>query len=113
MVGDRTLGGDKARTRPMPGNSVDSPFDRRLLPKPADYYAGEGVKLLGRSAWRDAHARSTRIRARHIAGAHRDRRISLHGVRGAWRRRAGALHMRRHALRFIDAAKSLGAWSAP
>ncbi len=81
-----------------------------MLPKPAAYYAGEGVKLLGRGALRDA-----------IYPFHQDTSPSLrvHIATGAFRcmacgARGGdvlAFHMRRHALRFIDATKSLGAWS--
>ncbi len=93
----------------MPGNFRRFSFDSRMLPKPADYYAGEGVKLLGRGTWRDA-----------ICPFHQDTSPSLrvHIVTGAFRCMACgargcdvlAFHMRRHALQFIDAAKSLGAW---
>ena len=40
--------------QPMPGNFRRFVFNRRLLPKPADYYASEGIRLLGRGTWRDA-----------------------------------------------------------
>ena len=93
----------------MPGNFRRFAFDRRRLPMPGDYYAGEGVKLLGRGAWRDA-----------LCPFHQDTNPSLrvHIETGAFRcmacgTRGGdvlAFHMRRYELGFIDAARSLGAW---
>ena len=94
----------------MPGNFRRFAFNRRLLPKPADYYAGEGVCLRGRGAWRDA-----------LCPFHPDTNPSLrvHIETGAFRcmvcgARGGdvlAFHMKRHGLRFSEAAKSLGAWA--
>ena len=109
MVGDRTLAAIRPGARPMPGNFRRFLFNRRLLPKPADYYADEGVKLLGRGAWRDALCpfhpdTSPSLRVRIETGAFR---CMACGARGG---DVLAFHMRRHELRFIDAAKSLGAW---
>ena len=96
--------------RPMPGNFRRFVFNRRLLPKPADYYASEGIRLLGRGAWRDA-----------VCPFHPDTNPSMrvHIEKGAFRcmacgARGGdvlAFHMKSHGLRFTEAAKSLGAWS--
>ena len=93
----------------MPGNFRRFVFDPRLLPKPVDYYAGEGVKLLGRGAWRDALCpfhpdTSPSLRVNIETGSFR---CMACGARGG---DVLAFHMRRHELRFVDAAKSLGAW---
>ncbi len=93
----------------MPSNFRRFAFDCRLLPKPADYHAGEGVRLLGRGAWRDAlcpfhQDRSPSLRVNMETGAFR---CMACGARGG---DVLAFYMRRHALRFIDASKSLGAW---
>ncbi len=84
-------------------------FRRDLLRNPESYYADEGVKLLGRGAWRDA-----------LCPFHKDSKPSMRVFfeTGAFRcmacgARGGdvlAFHMLRHGLRFIDAAKALGAW---
>ncbi len=110
MAGDRTRAATRPGTRPMPGNFRRFAFDRRLLPTPAAYYAGEGVKLLGRSAWRDAvcpfhQDTSPSLRVRIETGAFC---CMACGARGG---DVLAFHMRRHALQFIDAATSLGAWA--
>lgn len=104
-----TRAAKKPGSRPMPGNFRRFIFNRRMLPKPADYYAGEGVKLLGRGAWRDAlcpfHPDSSpSLRVRIETGAFR---CMACGARGG---DVLAFHMQRHELRFIDAAKALGAW---
>ena len=93
----------------MPGNFRPFAFDRRLLPTPVDYYAGEGVRLFGRSVWRDALCpflpdTTPSFRVNIETGAFR---CMACGARGG---DVLAFHMRRHALRFIEAAKSLGAW---
>ena len=88
-------------------------FDRSRLPFGPDqiaaYYASEGVKLSPHGEWRDAicpehddHRASLRVRS--STGAFRCFVCGFHG--------AGPLdfHMARHALSFIEAAKSLGAW---
>ena len=109
MVGDHTLAAIRPGTRPMPGNFRPFGFYRRLLPTPAAYYAGEGIKFLGRGPWRDAlcpfhQDTSPSLRVRIETGAFR---CMACGARGG---DVLAFHMRRHELRFVDAAKSLGAW---
>lgn len=86
-------------------------FNRRLLPLPADFYLGEGVTLLGGGIWRNAQC-----------PFHEDSRPSMRVLieTGAFRCMACgakggdvlAFYMLRHGLRFIDAAKALGAWEA-
>jgi DNA primase len=93
----------------MPGNFRQFVFDCRLLPTPVDYYVGEGVKLLGHGVWRDAlcpfhQDTSPSLRVRIETGAFR---CMACGARGG---DVLAFHMQRHELRFVDAAKSLGAW---
>lgn len=104
-----TRAAKKPGTLPMPGNFPRFSFNRRLLPKPGDYYAAEGVKLLGRGAWRDALCpfhpdTSPSLRVRIETGAFR---CMACGARGG---DVLAFHMQRHELRFVDAAKALGAW---
>lgn len=84
-------------------------FRRDLLPGPLDYFRGEEIQLSGRGLWRDA-----------LCPFHTDTRPSLriNAETGAFRCMAcGAsggdvldFHQRRHALGFIEAARSLGAW---
>ena len=93
----------------MPSNFRPFAFDRRLLPTPAAYYAGEGIKFLGRGPWRDALCpfhpdTSPSLRVRIETGAFR---CMACGARGG---DVLAFHMQRHELRFVAAAKSLGAW---
>ena len=40
--------------RPMPSNFKRFAFNRNGLPSPPDFYAGQGVVLLGKGAWRSA-----------------------------------------------------------
>ena len=84
-------------------------FRRDHLPKPAEYYSEQGLKLIGRGEWRSA-----------LCPFHKDTTPSLrvHLESGAWRCMACdahggdvlSFHMQRHELRFIEAAKVLGAW---
>jgi hypothetical protein len=95
--------------RPMPGNYRRFEFNRALLPHPADYYAAEGVKLLGSGGWRSALCpfhKDTKpsLRVFYESGAFRCMGCGAHGGDVL------AFHMRRHGLRFIEAAKALGAW---
>ena len=110
MVGDHTRAATRPKARPMPGNFRRFALNHRLLPKPVDYYTGEGVKLLGRSVWRDALCpfhpdTSPSLRVRIETG---EFRCMACGARGG---DVLAFHMQRHELRFVDAAKSLGAWA--
>jgi hypothetical protein len=104
-----TRAAKKPGSRPMPSNFRRFNFSSSLLPRPADYYAGEGIKLLGRGAWRDALCpfhpdTNPSLRVRIETGAFR---CMACGARGG---DVLAFHMQRYELRFIDAAKALGAW---
>lgn len=84
-------------------------FRRDLLPDPLIYYASEGVELRGRGAWRDAvcpfHADTTpSLRVHAESGAYKCMACGAHGGD------ALAFHMQRHGLRFVEAARALGAW---
>jgi DNA primase len=84
-------------------------FRRDLLPSPADYFTAQGIKLTGRGAWRNAVCpfhKDTRpsMRVRIETGAFRCMVCGAHGGDVL------AFHMQRHRLRFIEAAKVLGAW---
>ena len=97
--------------RPMPGNFQRFAFNRERLPHPADFYAGEGVKLLGTGGWRNALCpfhKDTKpsMRVFFESGAFRCMVCGAHGGDVL------AFHMLRHGLRFIEAAKALGAWEA-
>lgn len=86
-------------------------FNRDRLPPPPEFYAVEGVKLLGGGGWRNA-----------LCPFHKDTRPSMRVFfsTGAFRcmvcgTKGGdvmAFYMLRHGVQFIDAAKALGAWEA-
>jgi hypothetical protein len=85
-------------------------FKRHCLPEPAEYYARQGLTLIGGGAWRSAICpfhKDTRpsLRIRIESGAFRCMVCGAHGGDVL------AFHMQRHGLRFIDAARDLGAWS--
>lgn len=96
-------------SRPMPGNFVQFGFKRECLPHPADFYKNEGIKLLGSGGWRSA-----------LCPFHKDTKPSMRVFfeTGAFRcmvcgAKGGdilAFYMVRHGVRFIEAAKALGAW---
>ena len=99
-------------SRPTPPRSAHRfAFNRDHLPQPAEFYAGEGIKVLGGGAWRSA-----------LCPFHKDKNPSMRVFfdTGAFRcmvcgAKGGdvlAFYMLRHGLRFIDAAKALGAWEA-
>ena len=84
-------------------------FRRDHLPSPTDYYAAQGLKLTGRGEWRNAICpfhKDTHpsMRVRIDSGAFRCMVCGAHGGDVL------AFHMQRHGLRFIEAAKALGAW---
>ena len=84
-------------------------FNRDRLPQPADFYVGQGIKLLGGDAWRSALCpfhknKHPSKRVLFDTGAVRCMVCGVHGGDVL------AFHMQRHGLRFIDAAKALGAW---
>jgi hypothetical protein len=84
-------------------------FRREWLPTVTTYYQSAGMKLTGRGQWRNAictfhidHNPSLRV---HIASGG----YPLH-VCGEHGGDVLAFHMRRHAMRFIEAAKAPRAW---
>ena len=103
----------RSRDRRAPSPNVGSfhrfPFNREGLPSPADFYAREGVKLLGTGGWRNA-----------LCPFHLDIKPSLRvfAETGAFRCMACGAHggdvldfyRQRHGLSFVVAAKALGAW---
>jgi hypothetical protein len=103
---DGTSASMGAEAKGRPGASA---FRRDHLPPPLDYYADQGLPLHGRGPWRDA-----------LCPFHSDSRPSLrvNASSGAFRCMACgasggdvlAYHMRRYGMRFVDAAKALGAW---
>ena len=102
----------RGASRPTPPRSAHRfAFNRDHLPQPAEFYAGEGINLEGCGAWRSA-----------LCPFHKDKNPSMRVFfnTGAFRcmvcgSKGGdvlAFYMLRHSLRFIDAAKALGAWKA-
>lgn len=92
--------------------TTPSRFLRDRLPSPEGYYTREGLRLIGRGAWRSA-----------ICPFHDDSRPSLR-VRietGAFRCMACGekggdvldFHRARHGMTFAEAARDLGAWVQP
>lgn len=84
-------------------------FKRVWLPNPLAYYSEQGLKLKGGGEWKSAvcpfHNDTTpSLRIRIETGAFRCMVCGVHGGDVL------AFHMRRHKLRFIEAAKALGAW---
>jgi len=84
-------------------------FKRDPLPNPADYYHEQGLKLVGGGEWKSAvcpfhNDTKPSLRVRIENGAFRCMVCGAHGGDVL------AFHMLRHGLRFIEAAKSLGAW---
>lgn len=82
---------------------------RDQLPKPVNFYAGEGFKIRGNGPWveagkcpfHDDHAPSFRVNLETGRG-----RCMACG----WSGDMIAYTMQRHHLGFVDAAKRLGAW---
>jgi len=84
-------------------------FRRDRLPNPLAYFQQQGLKLQGCGAWKSAlcpfHAdTSPSLRVRIDTGAFRCMVCGVHGGDVL------AFHMLRHGLRFIEAARALGAW---
>jgi CHC2 zinc finger len=102
------LTGAAGTTRPNYSKSA-SLFDKSRLPNPAQYYDGQGLKLSGGGAWRDA-----------VCPFHTDTKPSLRVradngafscmVCGAHGGDVLAFHQQRHGLTFKAAAIELGAW---
>jgi CHC2 zinc finger len=86
-------------------------FRRERLPKPATYFQQSGLKLSGLGDWRNAICPfhdDTRpsLRVRLDSGAFRCMVCGAHGGDVL------AFHMQFTGLRFVDAARALGAWEA-
>lgn len=84
-------------------------FKRNLLPSPAKYYHEQGFKLIGNGDWKSAVCpfhddTKPSLRVRLDTGGYRCMVCGAHGGDVL------AFHMQRHGLRFIEAAKALGAW---
>ncbi len=94
---------------PTRGTRPSFAFKRNRLPIPAEYYTGQGLKLIGGGEWKNAVCpfhQDTRpsLRVRLDTGAFRCMVCGAHGGDVL------AFHMQRYGLRFIEAAKALGAW---
>lgn len=84
-------------------------FKRDCLPNPSTYYREQGLKLTGGGEWKSTlcpfhNDTSPSLRVRVDTGGFRCMVCGAHGGDVL------AFHMQRHGLRFIDAAKTLGAW---
>jgi DNA primase len=84
-------------------------FKRDRLPNPADYFHEQGLKLVGGGEWKSAvcpfhNDTKPSLRVRIENGAFRCMVCGAHGGDVL------AFHMLRHGLRFIEAARALGAW---
>lgn len=84
-------------------------FKRDRLPNPIEYYREQGLKLVGGGGWKSAvcpfHLDTTpSLRVRIETGAFRCMVCGAHGGDVL------AFHMQRHGMRFIEAARALGAW---
>ena len=90
-------------------NRPNFALKRDRLPNPCDYYCEQGLKLIGGGEWKSAVCpfhKDTKpsLRVRLDGGAFRCMACGAHGGDVL------AFHMLRHGLRFIEAARSLGAW---
>jgi hypothetical protein len=84
-------------------------FKRDRLPNPAEYYREQELKLIGGGEWKSAvcpfhNDTKPSLRVRIDTGAFRCMVCGTHGGDVL------AFHMQRHGMRFIEAAKALGAW---
>ena len=85
-------------------------FDRSRLPAAIPYFSKlEKLRLLGRGIWRSTYCpfhedAQPSLRVNVDVGAFR---CMACGAKGG---DVLAFHMQRHGLRFVDAAKALGAW---
>lgn len=94
-------------TRATPHKSFA--FRRDRLPNPADYFQAQGLKLIGGGEWKSAvcpfhNDTKPSLRARLDTGGFRCMVCGAHGGDVL------AFHMQRYGLRFIEAARELGAW---
>lgn len=84
-------------------------FKRDRLPNPGEYYHAQGLKLSGGGEWKSAVCpfhddTKPSLRVRLDTGGFRCMVCGAHGGDVL------AFHMQRHGLRFIEAARALGAW---
>lgn len=84
-------------------------FKRDRLPNPAEYYHEQGLKLIGGGEWKSAvcpfhNDTKPSLRVRLDTGGFRCMVCGAHGGDVL------AFHMQRYGLRFIEAARVLGAW---
>ena len=84
-------------------------LNRAHLPNPATYFREQGLKLTGGGEWKNAvcpfHEDSKpSLRVRIATGGFRCMACGAHGGDVL------SFHMQRYGMRFIDAAKALGAW---
>ncbi|MGB9153131.1 MAG: CHC2 zinc finger domain-containing protein [Alphaproteobacteria bacterium] len=83
-------------------------FRKDKLPNPPTYFASEGLRLVGAGEWRSGlcpfHSdKSPSLRVNIKSGGWRCMACGAHGGDVL------AFHMMRHQLRFLEAAKALGA----
>lgn len=84
-------------------------FRRELLPSPGAYYQSQGLKFFGGGEWKLAlcpfHKDSKpSLRIRLDTGGFRCMVCGAHGGDVL------SFHMQKHKLRFVEAAKAIGAW---
>ena len=96
-------------TRATPPKSFA--FRRDRLPNPADYFQAQGLKLAGGGVWKSAvcpfhNDTKPSLRVRLDTGSFRCMVCGAHGGDVL------AFHMQRYGLRFIEAARALGAWES-
>lgn len=94
-------------TRATPHKSFA--FRRDWLPNPGDYFQAQGLKLTGGGEWKSAvcpfhNDTKPSLRVRLDTGGFRCMVCGAHGGDVL------AFHMQRNGLRFIEAARALGAW---
>jgi DNA primase len=98
------------RANPMRGLKRTSfAFNRDRLPIPLDYFKVQGINLVGGGLWKSATCpfhqdTHPSMRVRQDSGAFRCMVCGAHGGDVL------AFHMQRYGLRFIEAARALGAW---
>jgi len=105
----------RAITAYRPRHSTAKPrqfdFRRDRLPNPLDYFLSQELKPIGAGPWKSAICpfhNDTRpsLRLRLDTGSFRCMVCGAHGADVL------AFHMLRYGLRFVEAAKALGAWEA-
>lgn len=103
-----TDGGRTGGSRVTP-KTVHSNFKRERLPKPADYYLEQGLKLTGIGPWKSALC-PFHVDANPSLSVNIDSGGFLCHACGARGGNVLDFHKLRYGLGFIDAAKALRAW---